>query len=205
MVRYKLYRRTNLWINLLFRLNSFYFCCFSLFFLQPENTTMKTRLLLSSFILTLVLNACAQKANPANPVAKMGWLVGTWQGTYKGQPFYEAWKKKNDSTLVNFTIEVTQRDTIIKEHGAIVATSKGTLHRGVDAQWKLIDVNDTLIVLGNDTLKFANRITWSHSKNDHWLVVIQNPKNVVEYDLVRVDWLDKYVDRFIARVTGEKR
>ena len=167
---------------------------------------MKTRLLLSSILFAVGLNACAQKPNPSNPVAKMGWLVGAWQGTYKGQPFYEAWKKKDDSTLVNFTIEITGKDTIIKEHGFIQSTSKGTIHRGADAQWKLMDVSDTSIVLGNDTLKYANRITWSHSKNDHWLAVIQNPGNVIiKYDLVRVNWLDKYVDDFIARMTGQKK
>lgn len=162
-------------------------------------------MLLSCFLFALGLNACAQKANPYNPIAKMGWLVGTWQGTYKGQPFYESWKKKNDSTLVNFIIEIKGKDTIVKEQGVIEAPTKGTIHRGADAQWKLIYVSDTSIVLGNDTLKFANRITWSHSKNDHWLAVIQNPANVIEYDLVRVGWLDRYVDNFIARMTGLKK
>ena len=166
---------------------------------------MKTRLLLSSFVFAFGLNACAQKAVPSNPVAKMGWLVGAWQGTYNGKPFYEAWKKKNDSILVNFTIEVNGTDTIIKEQGVIEVTGKGTLHRGADAQWKLIDVSDTSIVLSNDTLKFANKITWSHSKDDHWIAVIQNPGNTIKYDLVRVNWVDKYVDNFIARMTGSKK
>lgn len=131
--------------------------------------------------------------------------MGAWQGTYQNKPFYEAWKKKNDSALVNFSIEVTTTDTIIKEHGVIETTSKGTFHRGADAQWNLIDVSNTSIVLGNDTLKYANKITWSHSKDDHWLAVMQNPKSVIRYDLVRVEWLDKYVDDFIARMTREKR
>lgn len=166
---------------------------------------MNTKVLLSCYLLVLSLNACAQQAGSSNAVAKMGWLAGTWQGTYQGKPFYESWKKKNDSTLVNLVIEITQRDTIIKEHGAIMSGSKGTVYIGADAQWKLTDLTDTSIVLSNDTLKYANKITWSHSKDDHWLAVIQNPKNVIKYDLVRVDWLDKYVDNFIAKMSGSKR
>ena len=87
----------------------------------------------------------------------------------------------------------------------MMATSKGTLFIGGDGQWKLIDVTDTSIVLGNDTLKYANKITWSRSRDDHWLAVIENPKNVIRYDLVRVGWLDKYVDGFIAKMGGGRR
>lgn len=161
---------------------------------------MKTKLLLLlCYVLVFSLNACAQKINSSNPVSKMGWIVGTWQGTYNGGPFYESWKKKNDSVLVNFTIEVSKGDTVIKEHGVMMYGSKGMVYIGGSAQWKLTDVNDTLIVLSNDTLKFANKITWSYSKNGHWLTVIENPKNVVRYDMVRVGWLDRYVDNFIHK------
>ena len=166
---------------------------------------MKTKLLLSSLVLVVGLIACAQKANSPNPIDKMGWIVGSWQGTYKGQPFYESWKKKNDSTLVNFAIEVNGSDTAIKELGVMLATSKGMLYLGTNSQWKLTDVTNTSIVLSNDTLKYANKITWSHSKEDHWLAVIQNPKNVIEYDLVRVEWVDRYVDSFIRRMSGVKK
>lgn len=166
---------------------------------------MKTKLLLLCYVSVFGLTACAQKATSSNPISKMGWIVGSWQGTYKGQPFYESWKKKNDSVLVNLTIEVTKTDTIIKEHGVMMTGSKGTVYLGSTSQWKLTEVTDTSIVLSNDTLKYANKITWWHSKNDHWLTVIENPNGVIEYDLVRVEWLDRYVDRFIAKMTGSGR
>lgn len=159
---------------------------------------MKTKLLLC-YILFICLNACAQKPAPDNSIPKMQWLAGAWQGTYNDKPFYEAWKKKNDSILVNFTIEINNNDTIVKEHGAMIYNGKGVVYFGGSGQWKLADVTDTSIVLSNDTLKFANKITWTHSKNDHWLTVIENPKSVIRYDLVRVDWLDKYVDRFLNK------
>lgn len=162
---------------------------------------MKIKLLLLCHLIVFSLNACAQKATSSNPVSKMGWIVGSWQGTYKDKPFYESWKKKNDSVLVNLTIEVTKTDTVIKENGVMMAGGKGTVYLGSTAQWKLTAVTDTSIVLSNDTLKYANKITWWHSKDDHWLTVIENPKDVIKYDLVRVAWLDKYVDNFMAKMT----
>ena len=55
------------------------------------------------------------------------------------------------------------------------------------------------MVFENDTLKFAYRISWSHSSNDHWLTEIQNPTGVIHYDLVRTPWLNDVVNRFISR------
>jgi hypothetical protein len=55
------------------------------------------------------------------------------------------------------------------------------------------------MIFVNDTLKYANRIIWSHSANDHWLTEIHNPAGIIHYDLERVAWLNNAVNKFIKK------
>ena len=64
---------------------------------------MKTFLIASIIFLAITFSGNAQ--NKTHSLQKAEWLVGSWQGTYNGQPFYEAWRKLNDATMLNFTIE----------------------------------------------------------------------------------------------------
>jgi hypothetical protein len=132
-------------------------------------------------------------------VRDITWLEGNWKGMYNNAPFYEAWRKATDSVLVNFTIEIKGTDTIVKENGAIRLMKKHRGFAGMDASWELESLSANKIVLKNDTLKYANRIIWSHSPNDHWLTEIHNPKGVIHYDLERVPWLEDVVNRFIRK------
>jgi pimeloyl-ACP methyl ester carboxylesterase len=134
----------------------------------------------------------------------MDWLIGSWQGTYNARPFYEAWHKLNDSTLLNFTIEIKNGDTLIQENGIIRVGRNESYYRSRDGQWSVLEANDTGMLLSNDTLKVANRILWSHTKNDHWFTEIKNQQNTVTYDLTRVKWLNQRVGDYISHIEAQK-
>ena len=119
---------------------------------------MKKTILLFLIISSFCSLAWSQKVDAAHSVHKMQWLVGAWQGIYNSQPFYEAWKKMNDSTLVNFVIEIKGTDTVIRENGVIRPVGNKILYSGRDAQWEIVEFNNSTLVLINDTIKFANRI-----------------------------------------------
>jgi hypothetical protein len=133
-------------------------------------------------------------------VKDIEWLQGSWMGQYNNAPFYEAWRKFTDSVMVNFTIQIKGTDTIVKENGAIRLMKQKPGFAGMDASWELESLSGDKIVLKNDTLKYANRIIWSHSPNDHWLTEIHNPGGrIFKYDLERVPWLEEVVNRFIRK------
>lgn len=133
------------------------------------------------------------------PVKDVEWLQGSWKGTYNNAPFYEAWRKVTDSVMVNFTIEIKGTDTVVKENGALLLKKQNLGFKGLDASWELESLSGDKIMLKNDTLKYANRIIWSHSPNDHWLAEIHNPGGIIKYDLERVFWLEEVVNRFIRK------
>ncbi len=114
---------------------------------------MKRKLLLGVCTFALGLTAIAQKSKADNRIAMMKWLVGSWQGTYSGGPFYESWRVLNDGTLINFTISVSKTDTVVKENGAFRIIDKDVYFVGADARWKMIELNDSSITLANDTLE----------------------------------------------------
>ena len=159
---------------------------------------MKNILIILSCFLAFSLTANAQKSNYRS-LKQIKWLAGNWKGMYNGAPFYEAWVSVNDSLMVNLSIEIKNNDTVVKEHGFIRIKNGGIIHGSTNATWVLTKLNDAEMVFENDTLKFANKIIWSHSVNGHWLAEIHNPRGVINYDLERVAWLDKAVNRFIKR------
>ena len=142
--------------------------------------------------------ACTQKEKITS-LNQVEWLLGDWQGTYKGGPFYESWRKANDSTMVNFIIDVNPADTVVKESAMIGLRNGELIHRGDDGStWETVKLTDTEMIFKNDTVEYANRLIWKHSENDHWLAEIQSPKGNVNYDLERVAWTGPVVDAFIA-------
>jgi hypothetical protein len=152
-------------------------------------------MLLSSFS---IMGCVAQGS-----VKDIAWLEGSWKGMYNNAPFYEAWRKVTDSMMVNLTIEIKGTDTIVKENGALRLMKKNRCFVGKDASWEIESLSADKIVLKNDTLKYANRIIWSHSLNDHWQTEIHNPKAIIKYDLERMAWLDDFVNRFIRKARSK--
>jgi hypothetical protein len=114
---------------------------------------------------------------------------------YKGKPFYESWKMFN-GMLVNFSIEITGKDTLVKEGGAIHVRD-GHIMMGKDPFWKLKRQTANELMFENDSLKYSNRIIWMHLDNDHWFTILQNPKSTAYYDMIRIPELDALVDRYL--------
>lgn len=159
------------------------------------------------FLLSLAcVSAKAQQPRHAD-LKPMQWLLGSWSGMYHDAPFYEAWRSASDSLLINFSIEIKGADTVVKENSAIRLMHDGTVKMmgSKNDVWMLIRLTDGELVLENDTLKYANRIIWSHAKNDHWLTVIHNPGGTLTYDMTRVPWLNAVVDRYVAEATARMK
>jgi hypothetical protein len=154
-----------------------------------------TRLICFISFLLALNSASAQKDEPL--VNRMSWLVGTWKGMYNGQPFYEAWRKAGDNVLVNFTIEIKGKDTVVKEGTAIVANGNKVVFGTAPNQWTLKRLMGNEIMFENDTMRYSNRIIWFHTPDDHWLTILQHPKSTMYYDMIKQPQLEAVVDRFI--------
>lgn len=135
---------------------------------------------------------------------KMNWLVGSWKGMASNKPFYEAWRKVNDSVMVNFSIEIKEKDTVVKESDGLFLKGSNAFLGNKPSQWKLTRLTTNEIVLENDTLKFSNRIIWLHTVDDHWFTILQHPRQTVYYDIIRLPALDAVVDRFIEKSKNKK-
>ncbi|GAA4329098.1 hypothetical protein [Flaviaesturariibacter amylovorans] len=159
---------------------------------------------IASLLLCLLHSLCAgaQERVDAASLQQMSWLVGSWKGTANKKPFYEAWRFANDSTMVNFSIEVTGTDTLVKESGALRVRG-GLLYLGAaPTQWTATRLRAGELVLRNDSLRFSNTIIWLHSPEDHWLTILEHPKSTVFYDMTRDATLDRKVTDWIAQRRG---
>jgi hypothetical protein len=162
-------------------------------------TIMRNIITILGFLIIFHTSLPAQKSE-YNSLKQMRWLTGHWKGMYNGAPFYESWIWVNDSLMVNLSIEINEKDTIVKENGFNRLRQGKIIHGSTNAVWQLTELTDSKMVFANDTLKYANRIIWSHSANDHWLTEIHNPGGrVINYDLERVPWLERFVVNFINK------
>jgi hypothetical protein len=152
----------------------------------------------ASFVLFLVfvcatINAQQQPVKPE--LSKMEWLVGSWKGMSNNVPFYEGWRKLNDSTMINFGIEVKGKDTIVKAADQLAIRGQDFFLGKLPNFWLGARLTDNEIVLRNDSLKYSNRIIWLHTKEDHWFTILEHPVRTVYYDLTRVAAFDPHVDK----------
>ena len=159
---------------------------------------MKQIAYLLLFILLLDLTALGQSTYQQSDFKNMEWLLGSWKGLNKGEFFYEAWQKANDSTIVNFSIEIKNGDTLIKETGALFLRNDRIFHGHKPVLWNASRIMANQIVLNNDTLKYSNSIIWLHTNEDHWFTILENPRSTVYYDMTREPKLDKKIGEWIA-------
>ena len=137
----------------------------------------------------------SQSGKP-NVISKMEWLVGSWKGHDNNKPFYEAWRKTNDGTLENFSIDISNSDTVIKEQTTIIGNDTSAI---LSKRWLLKRLTGNEIMFENDTMSFSNRIIWLHTKEDHWFTILQHPKSTAYYDMIKIPELDILVDKFIEQ------
>ena len=147
-------------------------------------------------ILVLISISVWSQQQPVKPqLSKMEWLVGSWKGMSNNVPFYEGWRKLNDSTLINFGIEVKGKDTIVKAADQLAVRGQDFFLGKLPNFWLGARLTDNQIVLRNDSLKYSNRIIWLHTKEDHWFTILEHPVRTVYYDLTRVTAFDPHVDK----------
>jgi hypothetical protein len=160
------------------------------------------RLLLLLLLLPMAHFASAQQEFTAFQFGRLSWLEGSWKGNTQKAPFYEAWRRVDDSTFLNLSIEIRNGDTSITESstlrlrgGAIQLGEKPTL-------WTASRLVANELVLRNDTLRFSNTIIWMHSPEDHWITILEHPKATVLYDMTRDAALDRKVTAWIRQRSG---
>ncbi len=163
---------------------------------------MKTRLTILLLVLTFYVQA--QNSIDSNQISKLTWLTGSWKGMYNGKPFYESWRKFSDKVLVNFSIDIKDKDTVVKEETAIVFTGSKTIF-GKKGEWVLKRVMSNEMMFECDTCKFSNRIIFLRTNDDHWFTILQHPKSTMYYDMVRIKELDAIVDKFISDAKKNKK
>ncbi len=149
-------------------------------------------------VLILVSVSIASKAQQPSvkpQLSKMEWLVGSWKGISNNVPFFEGWRKLDDSTMINFGIEVKGKDTIVKAADQLAIRGQDFFLGKLPNFWLGARLTDNQIVLRNDSLRFSNRIIWLHTKDDHWFTILEHPVRTVYYDLTRVAAFDPHVDR----------
>ena len=154
---------------------------------------MKTPIVLLFVLMAVSAHAQQQPTKPQ--LSKMEWLVGSWKGISNNVPFYEGWRKLNDSTLINFGIEVKGKDTIVKAADQLAVRGQDFFLGKLPNFWLGARLTDNQIVLRNDSLRYSNRIIWLHTKEDHWFTILEHPARTVYYDLTRVTAFDPHVDK----------
>jgi hypothetical protein len=134
---------------------------------------------------------------------KMEWLIGSWKGMAGANPFYEAWRKVNDTLIANYGIQIKGSDTIITQ-GSPINVHSGGIYLGMkdSTNWKLTQLADSLIIFQNDTLRFSNVITWRLTPEGHWFTTLKHPRRSVDYDILRFPALDRLVDAYHRQTFG---
>lgn len=165
---------------------------------ELSNETMKIKkhnILRTGFAMLLLCTSQCTWSQEPTWMHKSQWLVGTWEGTYKGEPFYEVWIKKNDSTLLNLGIELKGKDTLVNFLGELKQTGETLMYGGRRIKWNLTRLMDNELVLTNDTLLSSHTIIWFHTADDHWWTLLQNKESTNYYDIVRSSRFQSYVER----------
>ncbi len=159
------------------------------------------------FILITLLTTTvfAQKEFTPSEFKLLKWLQGAWKGTTGKEPFYEAWRLANDSTLVNFSIQIRNGDTLVKEADALALRNGKILLGQKPAQWQANRLQQNEIVLKNDTLRFSNTIIWLHTRDDRWFTILEHPKSTVYYDMTKDAALDRKVEGWLQAQLQQKK
>ena len=153
-----------------------------------------TFLLLLAFCFSL-----SAEAQIEGHLSKMKWLQGSWVGMAGNAPFNEGWRFLNDSTLVNFAIEINGTDTLIRESGVLMMRNKEITLRNGKVQWKGTRLTGNELVLKNDSLPYSNTIIWLCTRDDHWFTILEHPKSTVYYDIVRDPLLDQKLETYLSQ------
>lgn len=154
------------------------------------------KLILSSLFSILYVSCVFAQQNDTSSISKAHWLIGTWKGIHKGEPFFETWRKKNDSSLICYSISMKNGDTTVKENSAIEFENNVVVFRDPNV-WKAKRIVDNEMTFELSNERGLSRIIWMKKKDNHWWALLQFPKATHYYDLEYLPELDKAVNKFI--------
>ena len=153
---------------------------------------------ITCFVIVTFISLSLYAQQDTVAIKKTHWLVGTWQGIHNGQPFYETWRKKEDNTLVCYSVSFAKGDTSIKVNSSINFREGGIIFEDPQV-WKSSRVMPNEMTFELNTKRGLNRIIWMLTKEGHWWAILQFPSNTTYYDLVRNDALDKAINKFLPK------
>jgi hypothetical protein len=149
--------------------------------------------------LSLSSPSLAQNTEPKN-ITKTHWLVGTWRGTYNGKPFYETWRKNADNSLTCYYIDISGKDTTVREQTSQIAVADGEIGYRSPEVFKASRLMDNEMVFDIDDPKIGKgRLIWFHTNDDHWWAILEYSKMTAYYDLVRDPLVDKAISSKLKR------
>jgi len=127
------------------------------------------------FLLLVSLMALAERAHtPKTTLADfqaLRWLEGRWRGTHAGEPFYQSYHFRNDSTIDTRTFgdssfhDASDSGTIVLENGAIK-------NRGGGAEWEATSL-DSRTVHFEPAKQAPNSFTWHRISRTQWSATIR--------------------------------
>jgi len=130
--------------------------------------------------------------NMKSKFKKLDWLIGTWKGYEKGQPFYESWQRMNDTLIANYEISIVKNDTAINEGSSFRILQQEIILGDLNGiNWKVDSINNGYVRVKNDSLKSNKMITWKHSPDGHWLTL--NLNGTIRYDMILMPSFDNSI------------
>jgi hypothetical protein len=157
---------------------------------------MKNYLLL--FLLICILNEDGFAQIDTSSLTKTHWLVGTWKGVHNGKPFFETWRKKDDNSLICYSLQISKGDTSLKLNSLI--RLKGNVVVFEDpAFWKAKRLMENEMTFELINKQGNHRIIWMKTVDNHWWAILQFPLATMYYDLVNMPDLDKAVNKYIPK------
>jgi hypothetical protein len=127
-----------------------------------------------SLILFAVILGPPRPGAPPTTVAEfqaLRWLEGRWRGTHAGEPFYQSYHFRNDSTIDTRTFgdssfhEASDSGTIVLENGVIK-------NRGGGAEWEATSL-DSRTIHFEPAKQAQNSFTWHRISRTQWSATIR--------------------------------
>lgn len=152
-------------------------------------------------IFTVLMMACNSTGKSDvlhKELKQLSWLIGEWQIVKDSTIIKETWVLRNDSMMQGLNTYVKNQE--LKSTETIEITYKqSTLYYiptvsnqndGQAVYFKLIDINDTMVVFENQQHDFPTRIVYKKLSDSTCLAkisgMIKSEERIVEFDFKRV-------------------
>lgn len=132
--------------------------------------------------------AVSDHAFISRDLAKIKWIEGHWEGDYHGDPFYETYRLKNDSTVLIKLYHHVGTDSATVEYDSIY-WKKDAFYMGAAPNYKVTRIDDKSIKM--DPLKEgSNTVEFTHVNDTTWIALLKGPQETVTYTMQTASALD---------------